>query len=61
LWYFIVISVYIILLTKLRLDQISCSGRSGTRWQYEVPEWYEIVKMLGTPVLEESREAAKCV
>jgi len=28
---FFVVSMYIILLTELRLDQISCSGRSGTR------------------------------
>jgi len=38
----------IIHLSKLRFDQISCSGRSGTRWQYGVPEWYEIAKRLGT-------------
>jgi len=25
--------MYIIFLNKLRFDQISCSGRSGTRWQ----------------------------
>jgi len=31
---FIVILIYIILLNKLRSDQISCSGRSATRWQY---------------------------
>jgi len=24
--------MYIIFLNKLRFDQISCSGRSGTRW-----------------------------
>jgi len=45
----IVILMYIMLLTKLRFDQISCSGRSGTRWQYEVSKWYEIVKSLGIP------------
>jgi len=45
------ILMYIILLNKLRFDQISCSGRSGTCWQYTVPKWYEIVKRLGTPVL----------
>jgi len=43
--------MYIILLNKLRFDQISFSGRSGTRWQYEVPKWYEMVKRLGTPGL----------
>jgi len=43
------ILMYIILLNKLRFDQISCSGRSGTCWQYTVPKWYEIVKRLGTP------------
>jgi len=36
--------MYIILLNKLRLGQISCSGRSGTRWQYGVPKWYKIIK-----------------
>jgi len=41
----------IILLNKLRVDQISCSRRSGTRWQYGVLKWYEIVKWLGTPGL----------
>jgi len=35
--------MHIILLNILRLDQISCSGRSGTRWQYGLPKWYEIV------------------
>ena len=49
MWYFIDILMYVILLKKLRLDQISCSGRSGTRSQYGVPKWYEIVKRLGTP------------
>jgi len=39
--------MYIIPLNKLRFDQISCSGRSGTRWQYGVSELYEILKMLG--------------
>jgi len=39
--------MYIYLLNKVRLDQISCSGRSGTRWQYGEPKWYEIVKKLG--------------
>jgi len=43
--------MYIILLNKSRFDQIRCSGRSGTRWKYGVPKWYEIVKSLGTPVL----------
>jgi len=44
LWSFDVALMYIILLNKRRFDQISCcSGRSGTRWQYEVPKWYEIV------------------
>jgi len=41
--------MYIILQNELRIDQISCSGRSGTRWQYGVTKWYEIVKRLGTP------------
>jgi len=45
--------MYIILLNKLRFDQISCSGRSGTRWQYEVSKWYEIVKRLGIPDLRQ--------
>jgi len=40
--------MYIIRLNKLRLDPISCSGRSGTRWQYVVPKWYVMVKRLGT-------------
>jgi len=43
--------MYTILLNKLRFDQISCSGNSGTRWQYGVPKWYEMVKRLGTPAL----------
>jgi len=51
LWSFIINLIYIILLKKLRFDQISCSGKSGTRWQYGVPMWYEIVKRLGTPGL----------
>jgi len=34
----------IILLNKLKFDQVSCSGRSGMRWQYGVLKWYEIVK-----------------
>jgi len=33
--------MYIILLNKRRFDQISFSGRSGTRWRYGVPKWYE--------------------
>jgi len=28
--------MYIILLNKLRFDQISCSERIGTRWEYGV-------------------------
>jgi len=44
--------MYIIFLNKLRLDQISCSGRNGTRWQYGVPKWHEIVQRLGTPALQ---------
>jgi len=36
--------MYIILLNKLSFDQMSCSERSGPRWQYRVPKWYEIVK-----------------
>jgi len=43
--------MYIVLLNKLRLDQISCSGRSGTLCQHGVPKWYEIVKRLGNPVV----------
>jgi len=43
--------MYIILLNKLRFDQISCSGRSCARWQYTVPEWNEIAKRLGTSAL----------
>jgi len=43
--------MYVILLNKLRFDQISCSGRSGTRWQYGVLKWYEILKRLGTPAV----------
>jgi len=38
----------IILLNKQRFDQISCSGRSGTGWQYGMPKWYKNVKRLGT-------------
>jgi len=45
--------MYIILLNKLRFDQIGCSGRSDTRWQYGMPKWYEIVKRLGAPGLQE--------
>jgi len=30
-WSFTVILLYIVLLNKLRLDQISCSGSGGTR------------------------------
>jgi len=45
--------MHIILLNKLRFDQISWSGRSGTRWQYTVPKWNEVVKRLGTPVLHQ--------
>jgi len=44
--------MYIILLNKLRFDQNSCFGRSGKRWQYGVPKWYEIVERLGIPGLE---------
>jgi len=28
----------VIVLNELRFDQISCSGRSGTHWQYRVPK-----------------------
>jgi len=45
--------MYIILLNKLKFDQISCSVRSGTRWQYEVSRWYEIVKRLEIPDLRQ--------
>ena len=48
---FVVILMYIILLNKLRFDQISYSGRRGTRGQYGVPKWYEIVKILGIAAL----------
>jgi len=41
--------MYIILLNKLRLNQISCSGTSCTRRQYGVPKWYVIVKRLANP------------
>jgi len=41
--------MYIIFLNKLRLHQISCSGRGGTHWQYGVPKWYEMVNRFGTP------------
>jgi len=44
--------MYTFLLNKLRFNQISCSGSSGTRWQYGVPKWYEMVKRLGTPGLK---------
>jgi len=44
--------MHIIILNKLRFDQISCSGRSGTRWQYGVPKWYEIVERLETPAVD---------
>jgi len=40
--------MYIILLNKLRFDQISCSGKSNTHWRYEVPKWYEILERLRT-------------
>jgi len=40
--------MYVIPLNKLRFDQINYSGRSGTRWQFGVPEWCEIVKRLRT-------------
>jgi len=40
--------MHIILLNKLRFDQISCSERSGTLSQYGMPKWYEIAKKLGT-------------
>ena len=58
---FIVILMYFILLNKLRFDQISCSGRSGTRWQYRVPKWYEIVKRLGTPAVESVLIGLSCL
>jgi len=45
--------MYFILLNKLRLDQITCSGRSGTRCQHGVPKWYAIVKRLGTPAIHQ--------
>jgi len=45
--------MYIILLKKIRFDQISCSGRSGTRWQYGAPNWYEIVRRLGSHGLDQ--------
>jgi len=51
--------MYIILLNKLRFDQISFSGRSGTRWQYGMPEWYEIVKV-GNPCLRGNSGCNKC-
>jgi len=50
---YIIFLMYIILLNKLRFDLINYSGRSGTRWQYGVPKWYEIVKRLGTPGLKQ--------
>jgi len=31
--------MYIILLNKLRFDQIGCSGRSGTLSEYGVPKF----------------------
>jgi len=42
--------MHIILLNKLRFDQMSCSGRSGTHWRQGVSKWYEMVKRLGTPL-----------
>jgi len=54
MWSFIVILMYIILLNKLRFDQISFCGRRGTSWQYGVPKWHEMVKRLGNPALEKS-------
>jgi len=45
--------MYVILLNKLRFDQISYSGRSGTRWQYEMSKWYKIAKRLGIPDLRQ--------
>jgi len=45
--------MHIILLNKLRFDQISCSGRCDTHWQHGVPKWYEIVIRLGTHALIE--------
>jgi len=54
LWSFIaIVMCMIVLMSKLRIDEISCSGRSGTRWQYGVPKWYDIVRRLGSPVIEE--------
>jgi len=50
--FFVVMIMYVILLNKLKFDQINYSGRSGMRWQYGVPKWYEIVKMLGTAGVE---------
>jgi len=44
--------MYVILLNKPRFDLINYSGRNGTRWQYGVPKWYEIVKRLGTADLK---------
>jgi len=38
--------MYNILLNELRFDQISCSGRSVTRWQHGVHKWYEIAERL---------------
>jgi len=46
--FFVVTLMYVILVNKQRFDQICYPGRSGTRWQYGVPKWYEIVKRLET-------------
>jgi len=35
----------------LETTRYPCSGRSGARWQYGVPEWYEIVERLRTPAI----------
>jgi len=49
---FVVILIYIVILNKLRFDQIGCSGRSNAHWQCRAPTWYEIVEWLGTPDLD---------
>ena len=43
---FFVILLYIIHLNKLRFDQVSCSGRSGSRWQYWTQDREKVRKPL---------------
>jgi len=40
-------------LNKPRFDEISCSGSSGTHWQYRKAKWDEIMKRLGTLAMKQ--------